>query len=118
MKIRLIALFVLLAVGSTYAADDPPVTNPPVSGAEQSVPKKDVPAQTLPQAEPQQSSVKPNEKSSPYEIEIDYSQTPELKEWVETKLRPVLEEWYPIIVADLPSNGFTPPQKFTVTIKS
>jgi hypothetical protein len=51
MKIRLIALFVLLAVGSTYAADDPPVTNPPVSGAEQSVPKKDVPAQTLPQAE-------------------------------------------------------------------
>ncbi len=118
MKIRLIALFILLAVGSTFAADDPPVTNPPVSGAEQSAAKKDVPAQTLPQAEPQQSSVKPNEKSSPYEIEIDYSQTPELKEWVETKLRPVLEEWYPIIVADLPSNGFTPPQKFTVTIKT
>ena len=53
-----------------------------------------------------------------YQIDIDYSQTPELKEWVDTKLRPVLEEWYPIILADLPSEGFTPPQRFIVTIEA
>lgn len=64
---------------------------------------------------PDQPAARP---ASKYQIDIDYSQTPELKEWVDTKLRPTLEEWYPIIIADLPSEGFTPPQHFTVTIES
>lgn len=51
-----------------------------------------------------------------FRIDIDYSQTPELKDWVDTKLRPALETWYPIIVADLPSEGFVAPRHFTVTI--
>ncbi|HEX4796949.1 MAG TPA: basic secretory protein-like protein [Humisphaera sp.] len=50
------------------------------------------------------------------EIIIDSSQVPELADWCEKDLRPVLEKWYPLIVADLPSNGFTPPPKFTVVI--
>jgi hypothetical protein len=50
------------------------------------------------------------------EIVIDSSQAPDLKEWCETELRPALEKWYPLIVSDLPSNGFTPPKKFTVVI--
>jgi hypothetical protein len=52
-----------------------------------------------------------------YDIAIDYSETPELKEWVETKLRPTLEKWYPIIVASLPGEDFVAPQQFTVTFK-
>lgn len=52
-----------------------------------------------------------------YEIVIDSSETPELKDWIETKLRPTLEKWYPIIVESLPSEGFTAPDKFTVTFK-
>src|SRR5947208_2381652 len=56
--------------------------------------------------------------ASTYQIDIDYSQTPELKEWVDKELRPTLEEWYPIILADLPSEGFAPPQHFTVTIEA
>jgi hypothetical protein len=55
---------------------------------------------------------------SQYRIDIDYSQTPELKDWVDTHLRPTLEAWYPIIVADLPSEGFAAPRHFTVTIDS
>ena len=50
------------------------------------------------------------------EITIDSSQAPDLKEWCEKELRPALEKWYPLIVADLPSNGFTAPRKFTVVI--
>jgi Peptidase of plants and bacteria len=118
MKIRLFALFVLLAGASVYSADDPPATSAPIPQAEKSAEKKSDTPQTPATAEPKEPSANPTEKSSPYEITIDYSETPELKDWVETKLRPTLEEWYPIIVADLPSNGFTPPQKFTVTIKT
>ncbi len=51
------------------------------------------------------------------EIAIDYAETPELKDWVETKLRPTLEKWYPIIVASLPSKDFVAPQRLTVTFK-
>lgn len=52
-----------------------------------------------------------------YEIIIDHSEMPEIKEWVETKLRPKLEEWYPKIVELLPSEGYTAPRRLTVTFK-
>jgi hypothetical protein len=52
-----------------------------------------------------------------YDIVIDYSEMPELKDWVEAKLRPTLEKWYPIIVEALPSEGYTAPQRFTVTFR-
>jgi hypothetical protein len=56
--------------------------------------------------------------ASPYQIDIDYSQTPELKDWVDKQLRPALDEWYPMIIADLPSEGFTPPKQFSVTLEA
>jgi len=55
--------------------------------------------------------------SGEYEIVIDYSEMPELKDWVEAKLRPTLQEWYPIIVKSLPSEGYTAPKRFTVTFR-
>lgn len=51
-----------------------------------------------------------------YKIEIDSSAAPELKDWAENTLRPAVEEWYPIIVSDLPSEGYTPPQHFDIKI--
>jgi hypothetical protein len=50
------------------------------------------------------------------EITIDTSGAPELKDWAETKLAPVLADWYPKIVAMLPSDGYEPPHKFSVAI--
>lgn len=52
---------------------------------------------------------------SRYRFNIDTTETPELKEWAETKLRPVMEKWYPLIVQDLPGEGFAAPKRFTVT---
>ena len=52
------------------------------------------------------------------EITLNYAGAPDLKEWSETKLVPVLAAWYPQIVAMLPSPGFTAPAHFSVTIKS
>ena len=52
------------------------------------------------------------------QITIDTTQTPELKEWVETNLRPVMEAWYPKIAAMLPSDGFTAPTSFSITFRT
>lgn len=51
------------------------------------------------------------------EISIDSDQAPDLKEWAEEKLAPVLAEWYPKIVAMLPSEGFVAPKQLSVTLR-
>jgi Peptidase of plants and bacteria len=51
------------------------------------------------------------------EITVNTAAAPELKDWVEQKLAPVLARWYPKIVAMLPSKGFIAPTHFKITIK-
>jgi hypothetical protein len=58
-----------------------------------------------------------NSSDGACEIVINTSAAPELKQWAEEKLAPVLAEWYPKLAAMLPSEGFVPPKKFTVIIK-
>lgn len=41
----------------------------------------------------------------------------DLQDWATNKLAPALAEWYPKIAAMLPSDGYTPPKRFTVNIK-
>lgn len=50
-----------------------------------------------------------------YQITIDTSATPDLTKWAETKLAPVVKEWYPKIVKLLPSKGFEAPRRFSIT---
>jgi len=52
-----------------------------------------------------------------YEIVIDYHAAPNLAQWATNKLAPVLAEWYPAIIAFLPSDGYEAPQRFTVVLK-
>ena len=51
------------------------------------------------------------------EITIDTSGAPDLKEWAEQELAPVLADWYPKIVAMLPSEGWSAPNQFSVNIR-
>ncbi|HWW02046.1 MAG TPA: family 16 glycoside hydrolase [Candidatus Acidoferrum sp.] len=51
------------------------------------------------------------------EIAIDTSGAPDLKDWAENKLAPVLAEWYPKIAAMLASDGYNPPKAFRVLIR-
>ena len=51
------------------------------------------------------------------EISIHTSEAPELKGWAETNLAPVLAEWYPKLVAMLPSPGYAPPSHFSITLR-
>ena len=46
---------------------------------------------------------------------IETTETPDLTEWAHNELLPVVEEWYPKIVAMLPSEGFTAPRTFSIT---
>ncbi len=50
-------------------------------------------------------------------ITLNTKLAPELKDWAETNLAPVLAEWYPKITALLPSDGFTAPEHFKITLK-
>lgn len=43
-----------------------------------------------------------------YQFTIDSTVAPDLTEWADTKLRPVVQEWYPKLIALLPSDGFAP----------
>ncbi len=51
------------------------------------------------------------------EITIDTSKEPALTDWAEQKLAPALAEWYPKIVALMPSDGFSAPKKFSVVLR-
>jgi hypothetical protein len=50
------------------------------------------------------------------EITIDTSKAPDLTDWADHKLAPVLAKWYPKISAMLPSTGYIPPTNCTVVI--
>jgi hypothetical protein len=56
-------------------------------------------------------------RSNQFDWTLDVSQSPDLKEWAETQLRPAVDKWYPIWVDSLASEGFSAPKKFTITIK-
>ena len=51
------------------------------------------------------------------EFIFDTSEMPELKPWVEAKLRPVCRQWYPRIVEMLASEGFSAPLRVRVTFE-
>jgi hypothetical protein len=52
-----------------------------------------------------------------FDYTLDVSQAPDLKEWADTRLRPAMDKWYPILRDCLASDGFTAPKQFSVTIK-
>ena len=54
--------------------------------------------------------------SAPYQITIDYTETPQLKDWVEKKLQPTADKWYPKIIHALPSKNYTAPAQVSIVI--
>jgi hypothetical protein len=53
-----------------------------------------------------------------YEIAFDTSQAPELKPWVDEKLKPICAKWYPKIVDLLPSDNYAAPERFSIVFES
>ena len=51
------------------------------------------------------------------EITINTTEASGLMDWANNKLAPALAEWYPKIVATMPSGGYTAPEHFLITIK-
>ncbi|MEK7952151.1 basic secretory protein-like protein [Luteolibacter soli] len=52
-------------------------------------------------------------KDGKFRYIIDSTKAPALTEWSEKELLPVVEEWYPKLVALLPSNGYRAPDQVT-----
>ena len=51
-----------------------------------------------------------------HDFTIDTSGSPDLERWAREALAPVVAEWYPRIVAMLPSEGFEAPARFSIAI--
>jgi hypothetical protein len=62
-----------------------------------------------------ESDAKPRMKD--FDWTLDTSQSPDLKDWAETKLKPVVDQWYPRLVDYFASDGFTAPTRFKITIR-
>ena len=50
-----------------------------------------------------------------YRFTVDTTESPDLTEWAHRELIPVMEKWYPLIVAMLPSEGYSAPKTFSIT---
>ncbi len=80
------------------------------------IPKDGASAAVLPPAQPDQPFLV--QSADGYcAISIDASRAPDLKAWAEQKLAPVLAEWYPKLVAMLPSEGYHAPTNFSVILR-
>jgi hypothetical protein len=53
-----------------------------------------------------------------YHFTIDATAAPDLMEWADKELRPVVVEWYPKLVAMLPSDGFQPRTNVTLRFRN
>jgi hypothetical protein len=53
-------------------------------------------------------------ESGPYRYTIDATLAPDLLDWSEAKLMPVVKEWYPKLVEMLKSDGYEAPKSFTL----
>src|SRR5687767_13319536 len=51
-----------------------------------------------------------------YKIVVDTSEAPELEEYGK-KIQALAEEWYPVIIAKYPSEGYTPAKEVFITFK-
>ncbi len=50
-----------------------------------------------------------------FRFTVETTDAPDLTDWAHTELIPVIQKWYPILVEDLPSEGYTAPKTFSVT---
>ena len=53
-----------------------------------------------------------------YKFTIDATVAPDLAEWADAQLRPVVQEWYPKLVAMLPSDGFEAATQITFRFRT
>ncbi|WP_367873636.1 basic secretory protein-like protein [Luteolibacter sp. Populi] len=56
-------------------------------------------------------------KDGKFKYILDSSEAPDLADWAKKNLMPVMEEWYPKIIAMLPVEGYTPPDTINFTLK-
>jgi hypothetical protein len=52
-----------------------------------------------------------------YQITLDASETPDLTNWTDQVLAPVVAEWYPKLIRMLPSEGFEAPRQVRIVFK-
>ena len=78
----------------------------------------DANAKASPEGTSEAIAPKPIEGSAgKYRFTIDIALAPDLAEWAEKELMPVVKDWYPKIVPMLPSDGFEAPAQVRIEFK-
>jgi hypothetical protein len=96
-SLPLTVLLAVTALSGHSQAEDKPAPAPPAQQQEAGEKKENAAPMAKAFATP----------DGKYKFTVDASAAPDLLPWVEEKLAPVVIEWYPKIVALLPSEGFT-----------
>ncbi|MBN1506919.1 MAG: hypothetical protein JW955_08735 [Sedimentisphaerales bacterium] len=95
------------AFGNTFYSEiDVVEPNAPVIAAAPAIP---------PAAEIRRETV---EAEGGYQITIDTTEAPDLTEWAQKDLAPVVRQWYPKLVRMLPSEGYEPPTRVSITFSA
>lgn len=90
------------------------------------LPDGDQKPQNQPQAKPAQTNAEPAAPAKVIDtlaigeavrIHFDTTETPDLRQWVQSDLMPACREWYPRICEQLRADGFEAPTEFTVTFR-
>jgi hypothetical protein len=71
---------------------------------------------TVPEAKPITKNF--DTEGGKYQFTIDATAAPDLMEWADRELRPVVQEWYPKLIAMLPSDGYAAPTNVTLRFRT
>jgi hypothetical protein len=107
------ASVLMLGSGCHLGPPAPPVVSPKPEPAVVSVVPKPATTATNEEAKPITKSF--DAEGGKYHFTVDTTVAPDLTEWADKELRPVVQEWYPKLVAMLPSEGFN--ARTSVTIR-
>ncbi len=76
-----------------------------------------VPPQTISNEAPKTIAKQFEAAEGKYRFTLNATLAPDLMEWADTELRPVVQEWYPKLVEMLPSEGFKPTTNVTLRFR-
>ncbi len=111
------SLIVALLFGSSPSlfGQEPSSPAPPVTDATQTAPVESDEKTETTEAPPMLIDV--IEFGEGFVARVDTTEVPDLRPWVNERLKPVIVEWYPKLVEMLPSDDYQAPREFTIVFR-
>ncbi|HRE99780.1 MAG TPA: basic secretory protein-like protein [Pirellulaceae bacterium] len=116
MSLTRSCLIVALLLGADsllFGQETPPEPTPPAD-----LPAEENPVETTEaEADEAEKLIDVIEFGEGFVARVDTTEVPDLRPWVNERLKPVIVEWYPKLVEMLPSDDFQAPREFTIVFR-